>query len=371
MQKLTQLLSVWFNVYQRIRFFRKMFPLSTIAKDIALFPMHYHNVLENRTIRNVTAVLTHHCNLRCSMCYFHEELSHRAELSLDVYARMLEQIAPTRPCIILSGGEPFTNANILEYARLAKGHGLPVQIFTNGVLATPERVNALTSLGVDYMNFSMLGDPERHDLVAGIPGTYQRMLNNLRYLAANRRSTEVCINFTVTPDSVQYIPHVYDIAKELRLDGVRVQHFNFLRSKEFNAHKVVMAREFCSEAGVNEHVTDDDLSYMAELLIAHKAQYGPSRDYPPTQWAPNLTDEEIRNWYSNEPFKTLRKCLFPWRGTVLDADGKIYPCSKIYLPLGDANTADIFSIWQGETMRKFRSRLKRGFFPSCSRCCKL
>jgi MoaA/NifB/PqqE/SkfB family radical SAM enzyme len=91
----------------------------------------------------------------------------------------------------------------------------------------------------------------------------------------------------------------------------------------------------------------------------------------PVQWAPTLTEKELFNWYSQSKFNTHRKCLYPWRGIVVDADEKIYPCSKIYLELGDTKDQDIITVWNSVTMKKFRNKLKKRLFPACSRCCKL
>lgn len=40
---------------------------------------------------------------------------------------------------------------------------------------------------------------------------------------------------------------------------------------------------------------------------------------------PDLTKEEIRNWYSNE-FRSRRKCSFIWHSAFIRSDGVIVPC---------------------------------------------
>ncbi len=125
--------------------------------------------------------------------------------------------------------------------------------------------------------------------------------------------------------------------------------------------------------GANTHEIEEvkDVSSMAGQLIDFKKRLSMEMSSIPVQWAPTLTETEIKNWYSAERFKTQRRCLYPWRGILVDADGKLYPCSKIYLELGNLKTEEVFNLWNSDNMEKFRAYLKKNLFPACSRCCKL
>lgn len=362
---------VWTNVYRRIRFFRKMYPLTAIAKDLFLFPIDYFiDGRDIKTVRNVTIAITHKCNIRCRMCYFHKELANRHELPFDLFKQVIDAVAKTRPCVILSGGEPFTHPRLLDMVACAKAKGLPVQIFTNGTLVKPGIADQLVELGLDYINFTLLGNKTTHPFVAQAPKSYDMLTKNLAYFAKHRGNTQVMLNYTITPESLNDINHAVKLARRHKLDGVRFQHLNFLRQSEFNAQSKVMNRIFGVEAGANEIEETKDLSGMGQGL-SEFIEGSLNNDSIPFQWAPTLTADEMANWYSLEKFKTNRKCLYPWRGMLVDADGKVYPCSKIYLELGDLRKNDIFQIWNGDQMQKFRSQLKKRLFPACSRCCKL
>ncbi|MBW1712920.1 MAG: radical SAM protein, partial [Deltaproteobacteria bacterium] len=229
---LAEKIRVWRNVYQRIRFFKKMYPLSVLVKDAFLFPLDY--ALTGRPIsrvRNVTVAITHKCNLRCEMCYFQEELADRRELPLESYARLIDSVKKSRPCIILSGGEPLTHPDLLEMVALAKRARLPVQIFTNGTLVRPKIADKLVGLGLDYIDFTLLGDAQSHPLVARSPKAYEQLTANLEHLAKNRGRTRIVLNYTVTPRAVQDIGHALKLVKRFELDGLRIQHYNFLRPK--------------------------------------------------------------------------------------------------------------------------------------------
>lgn len=365
-------LAVWRNVYRRIRFFRKMYPLRALAEDALLLPLDYLRPGKPVSrVRNLTVAITHRCNIKCEMCYFHEELSDRRQLPLELFKRIVDRLAPWRPCLILSGGEPCTHPDLVAMVAHGKARGLAVQIFSNGTLFKPELTDALVGLGLDYVNFSLLGDPQTHELVARVPGSYQRFRDNLEYLAAHRGGTRVMLNYTITPWGLEGLSHGAQLARALKLDGLRVQHFNFLEPREFKAQEALMCRLFDMEARTHEIVSPPELGDLAERVLEAQARL--ERDYPDlsVQWAPTLTPEETRNWYSHEAFRSTRKCLYPWRGMLVDADGCLYPCSKIYLKLGDLDQDDPWQAFNSLAMLRFRRQLKKGLLPACSRCCKL
>lgn len=364
---------VWRNVYKRIRFFEEMYPFSAVIQDIFLLPLDY---LFNRSfiqrVRNVTIAVTHRCNIRCQMCYFQKELNGASDLPLSSYKRIIDSVKRTRPCIILTGGEPFLHLDLVDMVRYAKKSGLPVQVFTNGTLLEPHLADSLIEAGLDYVNFTLLGNEKSHSDLARSPDAYGKFIKNLEYFASRRNNTKVILNFTVTPQAIRDIGHAAELARRYKLDGLRIQHYNFLLPLEFNAQEIIIKRLFGVYSNTHEiEQAGEWVLDMARELIKFKENL--SRDMPdiPVQWAPTLTDSEIENWYSADAFKTRRKCFYPWRGIFIDATGQIYPCSKIYLGLGNIEKEGVLSAWNSNRMSKVRGHLKKGLFPACARCCKL
>jgi len=346
--------------------------MSSILRDAILFPLDY--LQDDKPIsrmQNLTIAITHKCNIRCKMCYFHKELGNKHELSLDLYKQLIDQSVHAHPCVILSGGEPFMHPNLLDMVRYAKEKGLSVQIFTNGTLATPEKTKQLFDLGLDYINVTLLGDQNTHPQVARSTNSYNKLVANLAFMASQRAKTMILLNYTITPDSILQVNHSFELAQRFGLDGVRLQHYNYLLPNELKAQSNVMRNLFGIDPGANEIEEAEETRHMGEELKKLVERLRKQNRRIPIQWAPTLTNAEIDNWYSSSRFATQRKCLFPWRGVVVDANGKVYPCSKIYIELGDLRENDLFTIWNGPTMFKFRRRLKRGLFPACARCCKL
>lgn len=372
LSKLKEKAEVWLRVYRRIRFFKKMYPISSVMTDIFLLPRDYFfGKRRIKAVRNLTVAVTHRCNLRCNMCYFHSELDNSKELSLEVFKKIIDELRKSRPCVILSGGEPLMHPQILDMVRYAKNSGLPVQVFSNGTLLSPGIIDSLIQAGLDYMDITLLGDDKTHSLIAGSKDAYPKLIRNLEYFSSHRGKTKVVLNFTVTPEGLEGLRHAVELTKRYLLDGLRVQHYNFLTQEELSAQKKVTYRVFDQEVKIHAAVDEKSFTGIAERLISLKEELSRTNRDINVQWAPDLSDSEIRNWYSLGRFEVKRKCLFPWRGILVDASGLVYPCSKIYLELGDCNFQDIFAAWNGARMLKLREYLKVNLFPACSRCCKL
>lgn len=372
MFKVARTLKTWGNVYKRIRYFRRMYPISTMIKEAVTLPFDYlRDDNDISTVRNVTMLITHACNIRCEMCYFHEELGNKNRLPFDVFKSVVDEVKATRPSIQFTGGEPFTHPQLPEMIEYAKSQGLPVQVFTNGILVRPEVADRITAAGLDYLNMTLLGNPESHSQVARMPKAYEKLRENLEYVAANRGNTHIILNYTITPRALHDVDHAIKLVKELKLDGLRIQHYMFLRPGEFQAQYNCMMKMYGEPGAAHEAENDENTAWMAAEMRALRKRL--TEDHPDinVQWAPTLSDSEIDNWYAGDRFETERKCLYPWRGIHVDADGKVYPCTKIYVPLGNAATEPVLTAWNSARMKDFRKNLKKSLYPACSRCCKL
>lgn len=362
---------LWKNVLKRIYYFSRMYPLKQIFKDAFLFPVDYFvKDRDINTVRNITMSITHRCNIKCTMCYYHLNLYENKDMTMETFTKIIDQVAPSRPGVLLNGGEPFMHKGLVDFIRYAKSKKLPVQIFTNGTLMKPEVMDELFELGLDYLNVTLLGNREIHDQIALVKGSYDRLVNNLTYAAKHKKKTKIILNYTITPESIDSLQEPVRLAQELDLDGVRYQHYNFLTDAELMAQQRAMKQVMNAEnSQTNEVIQQNDVTGMGPRLKLFASELKSNKF--PVQWAPTLSEDEIDNWYSQDKFKTKRTCIFAWRGLQVEYDGTLNPCSKIYNSLGNIAQEDVFKVWNSQGMKTFRNSLKKRPFPACSRCCKL
>jgi radical SAM protein with 4Fe4S-binding SPASM domain len=124
--------------------------------------------------------LTYRCNACCAHC-LQDRRAAPAELDLAGWRAVLEQARRLGVLFVsLSGGEALLSPHFWDVAGVARGLGLAVRVFTNGIgldRATVRRLAALSPLAVEVSVFSL--DPARHDGVTGIPGSLSRAVRGL------------------------------------------------------------------------------------------------------------------------------------------------------------------------------------------------
>ena len=108
------------------------------------------------------------CNFRCPYCYEDAEASN--ELSLDEIRQLILQAKAlgTRGIIIL-GGEPMIYPDIFEVIAFISDQGLKVEMFTNGSNIDAGNARRLAELDVKVVLKMNSRDPERQNLLCGVP----------------------------------------------------------------------------------------------------------------------------------------------------------------------------------------------------------
>ena len=121
--------------------------------------------------------------------------------------------ARARDCDVLeiTGGEPLLFEKLPEFAKEAKGLGFKTILQTNGILYS-ERKNELKSL-FDKIYFSLdYPDEETHNESRGIE-SFNDVIRGI--IDAPRFGAIPIIDFTLTRDSVRFMPEMVELAEKL------------------------------------------------------------------------------------------------------------------------------------------------------------
>ncbi|MDQ7772272.1 MAG: radical SAM protein [Elusimicrobiales bacterium] len=120
--------------------------------------------------RELDLCVTNACNLRCRYCYAAGRNMGRTALTaaemrraVDLY---LEGAARTCDKISVSGGEPLLlwrlMPGLLGHIKSARPRGAGTELFTNGLLLSPDKARAMLKAGVK-VRLSLDGEKESHD----------------------------------------------------------------------------------------------------------------------------------------------------------------------------------------------------------------
>jgi MoaA/NifB/PqqE/SkfB family radical SAM enzyme len=235
-------------------------------------------------------LVTSVCNMRCTHCFFTDELDDGPRKKLQMKTRDIERISETLGSnlgvLILAGGEPFTRMDLPEIARAfwANNKLGSLYITSNGqirkriipdvtrILQECPQLNVTMALGID-------GPKERHDKIRQQPGSWDIVIDTVRQLQAMKKEyprldVQTCTCFMNSNQDVMF--EWYDFLKqELRPDKV---NFNYIRPpapdpKELEIDRASYARlahrieEDSRRGAIKNHYAGDTGFFRAAIDI--------------------------------------------------------------------------------------------------------
>ncbi|BBG24859.1 radical SAM protein [Sulfuracidifex tepidarius] len=168
--------------------------------------------------------VTKNCNLRCEHCYSSSGGGHFQDLSLDKWLKGIKEASDMGvKHILLSGGEPLARPDLPLIAKEAHDRGISVELSTNGTMLK-DKLESMRRY-VSYVGISVDGPEPIHDDFRGVPGAYKKALDGIRY--SRDLGIKTGIRFTITSRNYQYIPHIFDLMREEKLQRVCFYHLGY------------------------------------------------------------------------------------------------------------------------------------------------
>ena len=324
---------------------------------------------------------TMRCNLECEFCYVGDLLNvegqWRTELSLEALGKAFPQREGFQ--ISLTGGEIFMRKDIMSVLDLFKEKGYACgYLTTNGTIINQERAEALADLAaagfLKHISVSIDGPGELHDIARGQKGTFERTTAGLRRLqeAARRKHAplRVSINTTVAHESLEALDQMVDVAEELGVDAIGLNHLMFCTPED--AAETVRMIGAPDASVITTFITPDPglaIDRVRRQVSALEAKCKAKNilfDY-----RPKVHDQLIENYYTPGA-KLDGRCLYPFLHARVSFSGKVYFCPFIRVEVGDLAHNSLEEIWNNEKYVGMRKQLvENGLFPVCRRCCKV
>jgi MoaA/NifB/PqqE/SkfB family radical SAM enzyme len=323
---------------------------------------------------------TMRCNLTCEFCYVGDLLNiegeWREELPLDALRRAFPQ---GQLQVNLTGGEIFMRKDILSVLDVFREKGYTCgYLTTNGTIISDERAEALAELArlgfLTHVSVSIDGPGELHDRARGVKGTFQRTSEGLRRLqaAAKKKGAplRVSINTTVAEQSLDTLEQMVDVAEELGVDAIGLNHLMFATAAERD-ETLRMIGETDPKI-ISTYITEDPgvdptrVREKVQRLQQACARKGVLFDYRPKVHAP-LIDP-----YYTPGTPLAGRCLYPFMHARVSFSGKAFFCPFIRVEVGDLTTQTLGEVWNSEKYVALRKKLlDEELFPVCRRCCKV
>ncbi len=218
----------------------------------------------------LNVLVTSVCDMRCTHCFFTEELDDGPRKKLQMTTREIEQISETLGgnlgVLILAGGEPFTRRDLPEIARAFYTNNRleSIYLISNGqiqkrifpdvsrILRECPRLNVTVGLGID-------GLEEQHDKIRQKPGSWRMVVDTARQLQIMKKEyprldVQTCTCFMNSNQDTIF--EWYDFLKyELQPDKVNV---NYIRPPAANPRELEI--DHARYAALTRRIDEDSRS---------------------------------------------------------------------------------------------------------------
>ena len=298
--------------------------------------------------------VTNRCNLLCETCpRTFEELESPADLSWELFTRIVDQVPNLQRAVLHGVGEPMLVKNLVPMIRYLKERGVYVLFNTNGTLLRPAKFQEIVDTGLDEIRVSLdAADAKSYRMVRG-KDFFGRVVRNVGNFTAFQRETgattpRVSLWLTGLKETVQELPEFVRLAHTMNVTEVHLQRLVFddagfgLARPESSLFEATRATE--------------------EAAIAEAQAIG--RELGVILDASGATEPEL-SLKQHPKGAPQSMCRRPWSLMYFTAHGRALPCciapfsARGYenYTLGDAKTQTLDEIWNGPVYQQFRADL--------------
>ena len=259
------------------------------------------------------------CNLYCPMCPRETHKQPKADMSVEVFERLVGGAGGTAEHMMLIGlGEPFMDPHIFERIEYCHRHSISALLSTNGTFLDERNAGRILDSPLDQITLSFDGARKETFEFYRKGANFEKVRDNFvrfaRMKHARRRKLQVVVQMVKMPGN-----------------AAEVEDFT---------------RFWSAVEGVDQvRVKEDETNVL-----------GPA-------------GHQAGDW--------KHPCHYLWRGPVyVKQNGDVYPCCQSYMldgaPLGNVAEKPLLQIWNGEAvqgMRRLHAAGRGGEVDICSRCC--
>jgi radical SAM protein with 4Fe4S-binding SPASM domain len=283
------------------------------------------------------------CNLRCPECPSGLRSFSRptGNLKEDFFRKTIDELH--KEVFYLTfyfQGEPYINPDFLEMVKYAHSKGIYTSTSTNAHFLNEENARKTVESGLDRLIISIDGTTqetyEAYRKAGKLSNVIQGTKNILKWKKELKsRKPEVIFQFLVVKPNEHQIPELYQLAKELGVDKVKLK---------------------------TAQIYDFENGNPLIPSIGHYSRYAQQPD----------GTYKIKNLLKNECWKLWHSCVITW-------DGIVVPCcfdKDAEHKMGDLKEGSFKEIWSGSAYSAFRKQLLKGrdqidICTNCTEGCKV
>ena len=337
----------------------------------AINPRRYHEAVEPAvgTLAAADPVClyletTNRCNLLCTTCpRTYAELEPPADMSWELFTRIVDQISDIARVVLHGVGEPMLVKDLPRMIRYLKARGAYVLFNTNGTVLTAKKGRELSQTGLDELRVSLDAADARTFLLIRGKDYFNRIVRNVRAFTEMQAREDLA-----SPRVSLWLTGLKDTIAQLS-DFVRIAHD--IGVKEVYLQRLV----FCEEAPIGMARPDqalfDRLTREESRHLAAAQEQAATLGISFNASGAAEPGESLAPKNGTNPWSLCRR---PWTVMYFTANGRALPCCIApfsqngyeHYTLGDATQQTLRQIWNGPAYREFRAALQS---DAPHRCC--
>lgn len=319
------------------------------------------------------------CNLRCKMCYQAQTRAERQdELDTKQILEVFEKLKNKIKSIKLVGGEPFVRQDIFELISFWDAAGKKVILQTNCTLLDERMIDAIKkNKNISDVLTSLDGPREIHDLIRGVPGSFDRLQKAIKLMKENMPHVRISAFATLlVNDNIDKLFELIDTAKTLGLGSVNIIFEEVYSSLDVRKTREILKnilnwneKDYRLNTQIREPIFPQELnSSDFHKKLSEVVKYGLKKGCFVNFVPPNYHHNTAR-YLAGGPGRTFcLKLLAP--ELRINQKGEVIWCDVIEKSFGSLLQNSPDEIWLSDEYQKFRRYLFKNSLPICQRCCK-
>jgi MoaA/NifB/PqqE/SkfB family radical SAM enzyme len=216
------------NIYYAFRLMGRELNVLEVLPKIAKLQASYALGKPLALPMNLTISVSYRCNSRCKTCNVWQRPND--DFTIEEYDKTFASIGRDAYWFTFSGGEPTLRRDLPEMVEAAYRHCRPgiINIPTNGIQdkiipARIERVLQAAPTSEVIINLSLDGVGEKHDIVRGVKGNFERAMRTyagLKALKGRYKNFTLGVHTVISNFNVDEFEHIYAFVRDdLRPDS--------------------------------------------------------------------------------------------------------------------------------------------------------
>lgn len=298
------------------------------------------------------------CNAKCIMCdCWHEKNDYiNSEEIIDALKQLRDWVG-TNFFVQIAGGEPLIYKGIFDIFKFCSDNGIVCKISTNGIALNEKICDKIIESKLPYLSVSMDSHiPAIHDKYRGVPGTLEKGINGIKYLAKNGNLT-LGISSVLMKENVETFPETIEYFLSLPIHRLLIQPIR-IWTDDLPIERWPEYQYWVNDTEALNRVT----SYLIEKKQTEKRLFNSEKDIQ--EWHQYFTNpQSIAN-------KETKVCKIGYDHLNISYKGDITMGCGRFSTIGNIKEGPIKEAWDSKKATAIRTQMMKCHHPCTSNCYK-